>query len=187
MHWQGDQESGHARRADLSAAGLAAMAALLGAGAFASALASQYFLGLEPCPLCVFQRVAMIATSLIGAAGAAAGFKGWRKATIALLGLALVCALVGLGISGRHMYVMWVPQEASCGPDLDYLMASFPPSKWLPKVFSGEAECAAAAGHLLLGLPVPVWAALVFCAQSACFGLGLRRANWPRTKSRNKR
>ena len=147
---------------------------------FFSALGIQHLMNLEPCPLCIFQRVAILSVAFFAAA--AWIFDGrWPKASRLFLALAIVSAAAGLALAARHMYVMWVPQEASCGPDLEYLMESFPPSKWLPKVFSGEAECAAAGKHLLLWLPIPVWAALGFAACIAglvrgCFKLGLNKA-----------
>jgi disulfide bond formation protein DsbB len=153
---------------------VALFCALAGAASFAGALALQHGLGHEPCPLCIFQRVAVLASSAL-ALCAAAGLKfGPKKVAYALAGLAIVAALAGEGIAIRHMVVMWTPQEQSCGPDLAYLMENFAPSRWLPKVFAGEAECAASAKDLVLGLPIPVWSAILFALQGLGLGWALR-------------
>lgn len=141
------------------------MATLLGMIIFASAILAQHLMQLEPCPLCIFQRVALLTATGAAAASFILSRLGWGRSGHVLAWAAGLLALTGLGIALRHMYVMWVPQEMGCGPDLAYMMESFPPSKWLPKVFAGESECAEAAKHLILGAPIPVWAALGFAAQ----------------------
>ena len=141
-------------------------AAIAGLASFAAALGLQHAMGLEPCPLCIFQRVAVLASSaaFLGASIALCKRRPWGAA---LLALGMAMALGGLALSIKHMHVMWVPQDVSCGPDLEYLMDAFPPTKWLPKVFAGEAECAAAARQLVVGLPIPVWSAVLFLLQIA--------------------
>jgi disulfide bond formation protein DsbB len=64
-----------------------------------------------------------------------------------------------------HQNFNTLSERLGCGAGLEYMIESFPPSKWLPKVFSGESECMQAAKHLILGAPIPVWAALGFVAQ----------------------
>lgn len=145
---------------------LGVAAAVAGFASFAAALGLQHAMGLEPCPLCIFQRVAVLASS---AAFLLASVGLWKNRPwgAGLLALGLTLALAGLALSIKHMHVMWVPQDVSCGPDLEYLMEAFPPTKWLPKVFAGEAECAAAASQLVMGLPIPVWSAILFALQIA--------------------
>jgi disulfide bond formation protein DsbB len=154
-------------------AAMAMLCAAAGMCAFAGALALQHGLGHEPCPLCIFQRVAVIASSGL-ALVAAAGLKfATKKTGLALTAVAILAALAGEGIAIRHMVVMWTPQEQSCGPDLAYLMDNFAPSRWLPKVFAGEAECAASAKDLVLGFPIPVWSAVLFAAQTIGLSMAL--------------
>lgn len=157
----------------VSGRGFAVLGAGLGVCGLLGALALQHVWKMEPCPLCVFQRVALILASL--ACAASAGF--WRIAPrLAAAGavLAVMLALGGAGLAGKHMHVMWVPQEVSCGPDLEYMMEAFPPTKWIPQVFSGSAECRAAAKELVLGAPIPVWSALLFLLQALLAGAALR-------------
>lgn len=152
------------RRATPARACLAA--ALVGALAFAGALALQHIWKMEPCPLCIFQRVALLASSAAFALAAAA-FKPRPRAGRALAALAGLFAAAGFAIAAKHLHVTWFPQEISCGPDLEYLMDAFSPAQWIPKVFAGSAECAAAGKQLVLGLPIPAWTAALFAGQAA--------------------
>ena len=94
----------------------------------AYALYAQYVLGLEACPLCIFQRVALIALGLVFlvAARARAPAAPGPECT-AMLGV--LVALAGGGISMRHVLLcstcprIVVP---ACGPGLDYILDAFP-------------------------------------------------------------
>src|SRR5690349_20560875 len=100
-----------------NALGFVACAALMG-----YALYAQYGLGLQPCPLCIFQRVATIATGILFLI-AALHNPGARGARIygALIGLAALC---GVLISSRHIWIQAQPPGtvAACGADLNYLL-----------------------------------------------------------------
>jgi disulfide bond formation protein DsbB len=125
-------------------------------GMMAFALYSQHFLGLEPCPLCIFQRVAVIA---LGALFLIAGIHGAGKVggrVYAAL-MALV-ALAGSGVSARHVWLQTLPPDKvpSCGPGLDFMLETFPLTEVLNKVLSGSGECAEIAWSLF-GLSMPAW------------------------------
>lgn len=126
------------------------------AGLMAYALYAQHVLGLEPCPLCVFQRVAVISLGLVFAAAAlhAPGMAG-RRAYGALLMLA---AAAGIGVAGRHLWLQSLPPERvpACGPGLDYMLESFPFTEMLQTVLSGSGECAQVDWQFL-GLAMPAW------------------------------
>jgi disulfide bond formation protein DsbB len=139
-----------------------ALGALACGGLMAYALYAQHGLGLEPCPLCIFQRVAVIALGavFIIAALHPAGPAGRR--VYALL-LALV-ALAGSGVAARHVWLTTLPPERvpACGPGLDFMLDAFPLADTLAMVLSGSGECAKVEWSFL-GLPMPAWvlAALV--------------------------
>lgn len=139
-----------------------------GIASFVCALLLQHVWGLQPCPLCIVQRVAILTVSAAAALGVLLS-RSRPRASTWIFRLVALLALAAMGIALKHMHVMWFPQEVSCGPDLEYLMDMFPPAKWLPKVFAGDAECAAAK-ELVLGLPIPIWSAIAFAAQ-ACAAL----------------
>jgi disulfide bond formation protein DsbB len=93
--------------------------ALAAIASLAVALASQYWGGLQPCVLCIYQRlpyVAVIALGLIGAIVARRG--GWLRIILVLIGLAL---LLDVGIAFFHVGVeqKWWAGTAACGAAFD--------------------------------------------------------------------
>jgi disulfide bond formation protein DsbB len=139
-----------------------ASGAMLCAGLMAYALYAQYGLGLEPCPLCILQRIAVISLGVLFLVAAVhpAGPAG-RRVYAMLLGLV---ALAGSGVAGRHVWLTMLPPERvpACGPGLDFLLESFPLKEVLAMVLSGSGECASVDWQWL-GLSMPAWvlAALV--------------------------
>ena len=128
-------------------------AALLG-----FALYAQYVWGMDPCPLCIFQRIGFIVMGiffLLGALHSPSGAGRWFYTGFVLLG-----ALFGLAVAGRHLWIQSLPpdQLPSCGPGLSYLLDAFPLSKMLKIVFTGSGECAKI--QPILGLPMPFWTLL---------------------------
>lgn len=137
-------------------AGALACAALLGYG-----LWLQHVDGLEPCPLCVFQRVAFIAMGLIFLVAALHGPR--RNGAIVYGVLATIAAAVGAGVAGRHVWLQNLPadQVPACGPGLQYMLEQFPLKRMIEKVLSGSGECASV-DWSFLGLTIPGWAFVWF-------------------------
>jgi disulfide bond formation protein DsbB len=134
-----------------NALGFLACAALMG-----YALYAQHVLGLAPCPLCIFQRVAVIAVGVLFLIAALHNPAG-RGATAygVLIDLA---ALAGIGISARHIWIQAQPpgSVAACGADLDYLLEILPVTEVINKVLTGSGECGKV-DWTLLGLSMPWW------------------------------
>ena len=96
------------------------------AGLLAYAYYSQYVLHLEPCPLCIFQRVGIFAIGVLFAIAAAHDPAGWgRRVYAALL---TVAAAATIGVALRHLYIQSQPPGtiAACGASLDFMMKVFP-------------------------------------------------------------
>jgi disulfide bond formation protein DsbB len=152
-----------ARQANLL--GFLVCAALLGYAYYA-----QFVQHLEPCPLCIFQRVgvfAMAVAFLLAAVHDPVTPLG-RRTYAGLIGLA---ALVTVGIAARHIYVQHAPPGSipACGASLDFMMKIFSLSEVLVKVLTGSGECARV-NWRLLGLAMPTW---VLLSALALLGLGL--------------
>ncbi len=135
--------------------GFAICAALLG-----YALYAEHVLGMVPCPLCVFQRIAFLFMALwflIGGLHAPRGNGRWVYAALVLLG-----ALGGIAVAGRHLWIQSLPadQVPSCGPGLGYMLDTFPFARVLKMVFTGSGECAKV--EPVLGLPMPAWTLIWF-------------------------
>jgi protein dithiol:quinone oxidoreductase len=132
------------------------------AGLMAFGLYLQHAQNLEPCPLCILQRYAFVATGVVALAAA---LHGPRRAGQALYGvLVALSAGTGAAIAGRQIWLQYHPPQAfDCGPDLAYMLDSFPLSQVLPKIFKGEGDCAKVVWQFL-GLSIPEWALAWFVA-----------------------
>jgi protein dithiol:quinone oxidoreductase len=133
-----------------------ALGFLVCAGLIGFALYLQYFQNEEPCPLCIFQRVAFMA---LGAVFLVAALHGPARIGAAVYGsLLLVVAAGGGAIAARHVWLQHLPRHLvpECGPDLAYMMRKFPLSEVLGKVLAGSGQCAEV-GWKFLGLSIAEW------------------------------
>ncbi|MBM4192675.1 MAG: disulfide bond formation protein B [Gammaproteobacteria bacterium] len=126
-------------------------------GLMAYALFAEHVLGFEPCPLCIFQRVGVIAlgiTFLIAALQNPLSARGSRVYGVLLLA---VSAFPGYS-AGRHVYIQSLPfgSVPACGASLDYMMDVLPFVTVLRKVLFGAGECQKI-DWSLLGLSMPAW------------------------------
>lgn len=148
---------------------------LASAGALAFAYYLQYVSGLEPCPLCIFQRVAMAGVGVFCLIGLlhAPGATGHRV----YAGLALLSALAGAAIAARHVWLMHLPadQVPACGPGLDYLVDIMPLTEVFATVLRGDASCATVKGAFL-GISLPAWTCVYFVLLSLASLAGV--AGW---------
>jgi disulfide bond formation protein DsbB len=109
-----------------------------------------------PCPLCILQRVGYLGISI--ACLMAAGVAPLRKW---FHGLAIISALYGLSVAGRHVWLLSHP-ETSCGIDpLETWINQFELVKNLPWLFKADGLCSAKL-PAILGLQVPEWSLLWF-------------------------
>lgn len=146
---------------------------LICAGGLGFAYYAQYSLGLEPCPLCIFQRLALLAVGLVFLAATVHDPRGWGARVYG--GLIGLIAVLGAGIAARHVWVQHLPpaEAPRCGPGLDYLLQAFPLSETIHEVLTGSGECAKV-DWTLLGLSIPEWTLLLFLGLGVIGVLG----NW---------
>jgi disulfide bond formation protein DsbB len=135
--------------------------ALACAGMLGYALYAEHVLGLEPCPLCMFQRVAVLLLGLVALAAAlhAPGALGTR-----LYGCGgFLAAGLGAAVAGRHVWLQSLPKDQlpSCAPPLDFMWNNFPFGQMLKTVLMTSGECANIDWQFL-GLSMPVWTLLCF-------------------------
>lgn len=133
-----------------------ACAAMLGvAGYF------QFVEGMEPCPLCIFQRVVMFAVGVVALLAVLHNPHGFGNRVYGLF--AGLLAIIGGLISARHVWIQNLPadQVPTCGPGLNFMLDNFPLMEALKTVLTGSGECA----EVLLkfaGLTVPGWTLVAF-------------------------
>lgn len=144
-------------------------------GMMGFALFSQYVWHMEPCPLCIFQRVALI---VLGVLFLIAGLHTPGRVGRGIHAVLLVLAAgAGAGVAGRHVWLQYLPKDQvpACGPGLDFMLDTFPALEVLNMVLSGSGECAEVAWRFL-GLTMPTWTLVCFIALGA-WGAWV---NWPR-------
>lgn len=126
------------------------------AGMMAFALYAQYVLLLEPCPLCVFQRIATILLGVVFLIAALhnPGSVGSRI----YAALIFLAAGAGVGVASWHVYLQNLPADKvpGCGPGFEYIMDNFALFDALGLIFKGSGECADVVWRLL-GLSMPSW------------------------------
>jgi protein dithiol:quinone oxidoreductase len=125
-------------------------------GLMAYALYAQRVLGLPPCPLCIFQRVAVIS---VGVIFLVAALHNPRSGGARVYGaLTLVAAACGIGIAARHIWIQAQPPGTvpACGADLNFLMDIMPITDVITKVLTGSGECGTVDWRFL-GLSMPWW------------------------------
>ncbi|MDY0012033.1 MAG: disulfide bond formation protein B [Rhodocyclaceae bacterium] len=147
---------------------LGVCSALLGYGLYLQAGG-----GLNPCPMCIMQRYAFVGIILIALAAAIHRPRGkTRKA----YGLALLAAaLAGGGVALRQSWIQRFPPEfAECGPDLEFMLDSFPLKDALPLIFQGSGDCTAI-DWSFLGLSIANWSLACFALIAVLSLIGLFR------------
>ena len=134
----------------------------------------QFVEGLNPCPLCIFQRVAYIAIIVIALIGLIHGpAKLWNTIYSSLM---LICALTGAVIAGRQVWLQHLPPDRvpECGPGLDFMLDVFPLGETLKMVFTGSGECAEV-DWTFLSLSIAEWSLICFVLFGTASVLNLAR------------
>lgn len=140
---------------------------LLCAGLLGFALFSERQWGLNPCPLCMFQRYAFIGLGIVFMFGALHAPKGaWGRRIYGLV--ALIPAGAGIGVAGRHVWLTTLPpdQVPECGPPLAFMWETTPFADVIRRVLAGSGECAKV-DWTFLGLSMPAWSLLWFLVLAA--------------------
>jgi disulfide bond formation protein DsbB len=130
--------------------------ALACAGMLSFALYVQHVDFVDPCPLCVFQRMAYMwigAVALLAFIHNPAGGGRWAYGTLIAAG-----GVMGMSIAGRHLWLQNLPpdQVPDCGMGLNYMLDTMPFMQVLSEVFYGSGECAEVYWRFL-GLSMPGW------------------------------
>ncbi|MES2509916.1 MAG: disulfide bond formation protein B [Pseudomonadota bacterium] len=99
----------------------------------------QHVVGLEPCPMCIVQRYALILVAVLCALTAIG------KSTMVLMGGAFLTLLMsgfGAFVAARQSFLQWYPPEiASCGRDFYGMIETFPLKRAIPMIFKGSGDC----------------------------------------------
>lgn len=142
------------------------LGALACAGLIGYALYAQYVLNLEPCPLCIFQRVAMIVCGVIFLLGAL--HNPGRVGAVVYSLLIVLAAGVGAAVAARQVWLQSLPPDKvpACGPGLSYMIETLPFTDMLATVLKGSGECAKIDWRFL-DLTMPAWTLVLFLTMIA--------------------
>ena len=119
----------------------------------------QHAEGLEPCPMCIVQRYALVLIAVIAGLTGATGRKSIQMAGALLL---LVTAAFGAFVAARQSWLQWYPPEvASCGRDFYGMIETFPLQRAIPMIFKGGGDCTKV-DWTFLGGSIANWSFLCF-------------------------
>jgi len=99
----------------------------------------QHVVGLEPCPMCIVQRYALVLVAVVAAVTAIAKSRG-----LLVAGSGVMVLLAGFGafVAARQSFLQWYPPEiASCGRDFYGMIETFPLKRAIPMIFKGSGDC----------------------------------------------
>ncbi|MBW8469060.1 MAG: disulfide bond formation protein B [Thiobacillus sp.] len=130
-------------------------------GLLAFGIYLQHVVGLEPCPMCIVQRYALILVALMAGVAAASSGRSTRQLGVGLMGS---LALGGAFVAARQTWLQWNPPEVmTCGRDFYGMIESFPLKRAIPMIFKGSGDCSAV-DWTFLGLSIANWSFLCFSA-----------------------
>lgn len=134
------------------------------AGMLAFGYYLQFFRGLEPCPLCILQRIALLAIGIAFLAAALHHPAGPIGAGIYAALISLV-AVLGAAVAARHVWLQHTPADLrpACGPGFDYLFSTFGPIGSLGRILRGSGECGVV-DWTFLSFSIPQWTLVAFAA-----------------------
>jgi protein dithiol:quinone oxidoreductase len=121
----------------------------------------QHVVGLEPCPMCIVQRYALVLVALVAGISALFKRRSWLYAGVIKMG---VLAAFGAFVAARQSWLQWNPPEImSCGRDFFGMIESFPLRRAIPMIFRGTGDCSVI-DWTFLGLSIANWSFLCFSA-----------------------
>lgn len=125
------------------------------------ALYMQHSMGLEPCPLCMSQRLAFIGCGVLAfIAFIHNPLQGARKIYSVLT---FLFAVLGAFFASRQLWLQSLPEDQipACGPGLAYMLESYPLMEVLSTMMQGNGNCAEVV-WTLFGISIPGWSLLAF-------------------------
>jgi disulfide bond formation protein DsbB len=133
-----------------------ACAALLAFGLYL-----EHAKGLEPCPMCIAQRIIFIAIGAVALLATLTGARS-RAARVGYGSVTALMALAGAGVAARQSWIQrFPPPIQECGGDFYFVFDTTPLARLIPEIFSGTGDCTKRA-WVLLGLSIAEWALVCF-------------------------
>ncbi len=121
----------------------------------------QIYRNMAPCPLCLLQRMSMLALGVIFIIGATVKLAKWGHLCLGFLGL--LASFSGLLFAGRQVWLQLSPPISSgdCSANLSYIFKLLPVKEALIQVWQGGMECSQT-GLEFLYLSLAAWSLICF-------------------------
>lgn len=144
------------------------------AGLITFAIYLEKVVGLEPCPLCMLQRVAFVALGLVLLIGALHGPA--RMGARAYAGIAALVAMTGAGLAARHVWLQSNPPvSVSCAGDFYSQLERLPIGRLIANALRATGDCAKI-DWTFLGLSIAEWSLAWFAVfVAACIAMAAGR------------
>lgn len=137
--------------------GLVAFAAF---ALLAVAFYMEYQMGLEPCPLCMLQRIVFFCVGVVSLVSALTASEKARKV---FAWIVVVLSFAGAALAIRHLYLQSLPTDElpACLPGLSYMFEVFPWQEIMQAMVMGTGECGDVV-WTFLGISIPGWTLVAF-------------------------
>ncbi len=127
-------------------------------------IAIVYFeniLKLEPCYLCMTQRVFVVAIGIICALAVVHNPRQLGQRVYAALSIIVV--IMGIYFSGKQLWLQSLPEDKvpSCGVPVDYLFDYFSVTEAISMLLRGDGNCAEVQWQFI-GISMPGWVMICF-------------------------
>jgi disulfide bond formation protein DsbB len=134
----------------------------------------QHILGVEPCPLCIVQRLTYLGLIPVFFVAAVARRQG--RIQRALLWTAAILTLAGLGVAGYQTYLQLLPARlvASCTASLSYMLDTMAGTEVLTRLLHATGDCSDTS-FKVLGLTLAQASLIIFMSFTLLLGMLLRR------------
>lgn len=141
--------------------GLVAFAAFV---LLAVAFYMEYQMGLEPCPLCMLQRIVFFCVGLVSLVSALNRSENWRRSCAWFV---VVLSSIGSALAIRHLYLQNLPADElpACLPGLNYMFEVFPWQEIVQAMVMGTGECGDVS-WTLFGISIPGWTLIAFVSMA---------------------
>ena len=130
-------------------------------GLMAAAYYFEYVMYLDPCPLCMMQRIAVMLVGLLALSGFIFSGSQVKQAVHGVL--MLLASILGMAVAGRHIWIQNLPADEvpTCGPSLEYMVETLPWAEVLSVMLKGDGNCVETQWSFV-GLSMPEWVLVAF-------------------------
>ncbi|MBI5448292.1 MAG: disulfide bond formation protein B [Gammaproteobacteria bacterium] len=129
-------------------------------GLLGMAVYLQRVLSLEPCSLCILQRLIFILLAFVFLVGVVLPTRLWVIRIHAVF--VVMVAILGLVAVGRQLWLIYFATTVTpCGVDFNYLLANLPWHELLRQMLEGGSDCTKETWRLF-GVGLPEWSGLAF-------------------------